>query len=86
MVTDFTSNKSDRKEREMKDGNENDRRSGRFLPRGKGHIPRYRQWLMIAILMIWDSILLYMIIENLIAPVYGAAFVGVISIYLGHQL
>lgn len=62
--------------------------TGRFLasPRrtaGRGNLCR---WLTVTVLLAWDGLLLYMIVECLIEPVYGAAFVGAVSIYLGYQL
>ena len=40
----------------------------------------------VTMLLIWDGVLLYMIVKCLIEPVYGAAFIAVLSIYLGYQL
>ena len=45
-----------------------------------------RQCLSLILLLVWDGLLLYMIVECLIAPVYGAAFVAVVSVYLGNKL
>ena len=63
---------------------------------GGGHflaMPRRRRvgrsmgrWVMVSVLLTWDGLLLYMIVHCLIAPVYGAAFVAVVSVYLGYQL
>lgn len=61
--------------------------TGRFLASGHSH--RYRRiarCLTVTILLAWDGLLLYMIVHCLIEPVYGAAFVAVVSIYLGYQL
>ena len=58
---------------------------GKFLKQ-----PKIRRgiigWLLIVLLLAWDGLLLNMILKELIEPVYGAAFVGVVSIYLGYQL
>ena len=70
----------------MEDDRKSPHNAGRFLPRGKRHPGHSGRWLMVSTLLIWDGILLYMIVECLIAPVYGAAFVAAISIYLGYQL
>lgn len=63
--------------------------AGRFL--GRGSPPsqpsgRISRWLTVTVLLAWDGLLLYMIVHCLIEPVYGAAFVAVVSIYLGYQL
>jgi hypothetical protein len=85
MIAKIVSDKADRKEREMANENETEKTRGRYLSSG-----RYRggpgRWMQMTILLIWDGTLLYMIAECLIAPVYGAAFIGVISVYLGYQL
>ena len=70
----------------MDDGNGKHRHTGRFLARTEQRGIRCRRWLMVTMLLIWDGMLLYMIINCLIVPVYGAVFVAVISIYLGYQL
>ena len=74
----------------MKDGKERYRsEGGRFLPhreeRSAGN-HKLRRWMTVTVLLAWDGILLYMIVRCLIEPVYGAAFVAVVSIYLGYQL
>lgn len=56
---------------------------GRFLPYGQQS--RLGRWLTVLVLLAWDGLLLYMIVECLIEPVYGAAFVGAVSVYLGYQ-
>lgn len=58
---------------------------GRFLTGGSRE-RRLVRWLKITLLLIWDGMLLYMIVACLIEPVYGAAFVAVVSVYLGYQL
>ena len=61
-------------------------KQGRYLA-VRGRSPgRLCRWLRVAVLLVWDGVLLYMIAECLIDPVYGAVFVGVISIYLGSKL
>ena len=65
---------------------EDERRSraaGRFLTRQPGSRKALSRWLTVTVLMIWDGLLLYMIVECLIEPVYGAAFVAAVSVYLG---
>ena len=44
------------------------------------------RWITVMVLLAWDGLLLYMIVRCLIEPVYGACFVGAVSIYLGYQL
>ena len=64
-------------------------RKGRFLVRTERKAPGRRmvsRWLTITMLVAWDGLLLYMIVGCLIEPVYGAAFVAVVSVYLGYQL
>ncbi len=58
-------------------------RRGRFLTQDP--VKQVTQWLMRAALLFWDGLLLYMILEGRIDPVYGAAFVAVVSCYLGYQ-
>lgn len=61
--------------------------SGRFLAKEKRRSPQRRgRWLTAAVLLIWDGVLLYMIVRCLIAPVYGGAFIAVVSVYLGYHL
>ena len=69
----------------MEEENRKKHTHGRYLAtvRPGGRICR---WVRVAVLLVWDGVLLYMIAECLIVPVYGAAFVGVISIYLGLEL
>ena len=43
-------------------------------------------WMKVILLVFWDGLLLYMIVGTLIVPVYGAAFIAVVSIYLGYNL
>lgn len=59
------------------------------MGKGAPHPPRpgrIGRWLTVTVLLAWDGLLLYMIVHCLIEPVYGAAFVAVVSIYLGYQL
>ena len=63
--------------------------AGRFLTEKEVRPVRHRRagrWLTVTMLLIWDGVLLYMIVSCLIEPVYGAAFIAVLSIYLGYQL
>ena len=63
--------------------------AGRFLPEQEIRPARRRggvRWLAVTMLLIWDGVLMYMIVRCLIEPVYGAAFIAVLSIYLGYQL
>ena len=60
-------------------------RTGRFL-RPAGRRSSAGRWLGAAALLAWDGVLLYMIAEQLIQPVYGAAFVAVGSVYMGYQI
>lgn len=48
--------------------------------------PLVRRWVAVGVLLAWDGLLLYMIVECLIEPVYGAGFIGVVSCYLGYHL
>lgn len=62
---------------------------GRFLLSQESHHRRRKQinrWLLVAVLVSWDGLLMYMIIRCLIEPVYGAVFVAAVSINLGYQL
>ena len=62
--------------------------TGRFLMKEPGSMKSYRwgrKYLLILVLLAWDGLLLYMIVEYLIEPVYGAAFVAAVSVYLGYQ-
>ena len=73
----------------MKEEKESRTHGGRFL-----HNSRYRPgnrrktggYLAAVLLLVWDGVLLYMIAACLIQPVYGAAFVAVVSVYLGINL
>lgn len=47
---------------------------------------RCRRYLSVTVLLLWDGLLLYMIVKCLIDGVYGAAFVAVISVYLGYNM
>lgn len=78
------SNKADRKELAMEPKKE--RSSGRFLNRRSWASGALGRWVTITVLLAWDGLLLYMIVRCLIEPVYGAAFVAVVSIYLGNLL
>ena len=62
------------------------RSKGRYLTAGGQRGGMLFHWTATAVLLVWDGVLLYMIADCLIAPVYGAVFVGVISFYLGYQL
>lgn len=79
------SNKTDRKELPMKEGIREKQEPGHFLARAsrKG---KYRRWMSAGLLLFGDGLLVYMIRASLIDPVYGAAFVAVVSINLGYQL
>lgn len=85
MVAAKPSNKPDRKEPIMdREGNGKVCAAGRFVkvaPRG-----RPGRWLLVTVLLAWDGLLLYMIVHCLIVPVYGAAFVAIVSFYLGYQI
>lgn len=62
---------------------------GRFLNDSGHRTVRYKKigwYLSVVLLLAWDGLLLYMIVECLIEPVYGAAFVAVVSVYLGNKL
>ena len=82
MVTEVVSNKPDGKERSLRE--EFAYREGRFL-KNRRHVKMIR-WLTVTVLLAWDGLLLYMIVECLIEPVYGAAFVAGVSVYLGIKL
>ena len=63
--------------------------SGRYLynsPTEKVHRRKLGKYLSVILLLAWDGLLMYMIVECLIEPVYGAAFVAVVSVYLGNKL
>ena len=83
MVSDIASDKADRKEQMMEQ--EQEKTNGRYLSRRyRGR--RVRKCLAVLVLLVWDGLLLYMIVDCLIEPVYGAAFVAVVSVYLGYQI
>lgn len=52
----------------------------------KGRKLRRRRYMTVTVLLLWDGLLLYMIIHCLIDGVYGAAFIAVLSVYLGYTL
>ena len=84
IIKQIVSDKADRKEREMNNGSR--REQGRYLA-GRGHRSAgLRRWIQVTVLLAWDGVLLYMIADCLIVPVYGAVFIGVITFYLGYQL
>lgn len=64
------------------------RRRGRFQAEESRRPVRRRrgQWLLAAVLLCWDGVLLYMIVRCLIEPVYGGVFIAAVSVYLGYQL
>ena len=66
---------------EQERGNTN----GRYLSR-QHRRTRYGKYLAVLVLLAWDGLLLYMIVDCLIEPVYGAAFVAVVSMYLGYKI
>ena len=70
----------------MEEENRKKTMHGRYLPTGRPGGSRVFRWMRVALLVVWDGVLLYMIAQYLIVPVYGAVFVGVISIYLGLEL
>ena len=83
IVSDIASDKTDRKEQLMEQ--EQRKTNGRYLSRrywgtGRG------KWLAVLVLLAWDGLLLYMIVDCLIELVYGAAFVAVVSVYLGYKI
>ena len=83
IVSDIASDKADRKEQLMEQ--EREKTNGRYLSR-RYRATRIRKGLAVLVLLVWDGLLLYMIVDCLIEPVYGAAFVAVISVYLGYQI
>ena len=83
IVSDIASDKADRKEQLMEQ--EREKTNGRYLSR-RYRATRIRKGLAVLVLLIWDGLLLYMIADCLIEPVCGAAFVAVISVYLGYQI
>ena len=73
----------------MDEGKARQPAAGRFLHKREAGQQRRRRighWMTVTMLLIWDGVLLYMIVKCLIEPVYGAAFIAVLSIYLGYQL
>lgn len=53
---------------------------------GGRQVRKAGKWLLIAVLVCWDGLLLYMIVRCLIHAVYGGLFIAIVSIYLGYQL
>ena len=49
-------------------------------------VRRYRRYMTVTVLLLWDGLLLYMIVRCLIDAVYGAVFMAVISITLGYNI
>ena len=90
MVSEVMSNKPDGKERNLKrEGTTEQKESGRYLYNSRTEKVQCRKlgkYLSVILLLAWDGLLLYMIVECLIEPVYGAAFVAVVSVYLGNKL
>ena len=84
IIKQIVSDKADRKEREMNNGNR--REQGRFLTGRGRRSAGLRRWIRVTVLLAWDGVLLYMIADCLIVPVYGAAFIGMITFYLSYQL
>ena len=84
------SNKPDGKEHRLREESMTNREeSGRYLKKDRCERARRGKpgrYLPVILLLVWDGLLLYMIVECLIVPVYGAAFVAVISVYLGNKL
>lgn len=70
----------------MDNGVRKTEKQGRYQAAGGRSPGGLCRWMRVTVLLIWEGVLLYMIADCLIAPVYGAAFVGVISIYLGYKL
>ena len=83
IVSDIASDKADRKEQMMEQ--ERRKTNGRYLSR-RYRGARYGKYLAVLVLLAWDGLLLYMIVDCLIEPVYGAAFVAVVSVYLGYKI
>ena len=90
MVSEVMSNKPDGKEHRLKEECITNREeSGRYLKKDRCERSQRRKpgrLLPVILLLVWDGLLLYMIVECLIVPVYGAAFIAVISVYLGNKL
>ena len=90
MVSEVMSNKLDGKEQNLKqEGITEQKESGRYLYNSRTEKVQHRKlgkYLSVILLLAWDGLLLYMIVECLIEPVYGAAFVAVVSVYLGNKL
>jgi len=70
----------------MENGRKTSRCTGRFLPDRRQDRGPCTRWFTAGVLLVWDGILIYMIAECLIVPVYGAVFVAVLSVYLGNQM
>ena len=47
---------------------------------------RRRRYMLVMVLLLWDGLLLYMIVQCLIDGIYGAAFMAVISFTLGYTM
>ena len=90
MISEVMSNKPDGKERRLREERiRNMEECGRYLKKDRNERMRHRKpgkYLPVMLLLVWDGLLLYMIVECLIEPVYGAAFVAVVSVYLGNKL
>lgn len=60
-----------------------DKGKGKYLAGGRG---QPLGWLKVTVLLVWDGMLLYMIADCLIEPVWGGVFIAAVSMYLGYQL
>ena len=68
---------------------ESEKTLGRFqtMPdRRPGRSRKQIRWMTVMVLLAWDGLLLYMIVECLVEPVYGAVLLAMVSVCLGYQL
>ena len=93
ILPQLMSNKADGKERPMKKEtehtgkylNQTDREALQRRKRVGGRM-RCRQYMTVLVLLAWDGLLLYMIVNCLIDGICGAVFMAVISVDLGYHL
>ena len=96
IVSEYMSNKADRKEHKVKKKDIVGPCPGKYLNRAdrealqrqrrSSAMKRIRRKMTVTVLLLWDGLLLYMIVRCLIDGVYGAVFMAVVSVTLGYHM
>ena len=96
ILSEFMSNKADRKGHTVKNKGTQIEYLGKYLTRTdrealkhqrcSSAAKRTRRHMTVMVLLLWDGLLLYMIVKCLIDGVYGAAFMAVISVTMGYHM